>query len=104
MAYQTLPVRRARQVVPAEARPIADELLAIGQEARDLGQRVHALMLDLDANWEGRSKLRIVDALRTHPGAGASTAAWLEAQARRVACFTVTIWETVWERVWQPDP
>jgi hypothetical protein len=104
MAYETLPVRRARHFVPDEAVQLAAELRSIGQETRRLNDRLRSLASEMDAHWEGRAKARIFEAVRGEPGVGEAAAAWLEMQAGRLASAVVTVWETVLERIWVPDP
>ncbi len=103
MPYQSLPLRRVRHFVPDEAPAIEAAFRAIAKEARDLCARLRDIGLALELTWEGRAKLRFLQDLETQPTMGESTAAWLEAEARRLGSITVSVWETVHENVWVPE-
>ena len=103
MPYRSFEVRVKKEFVPAEAHTIAAKLRAIASRARLAADRLRRSLANLDADWEGRAKIRFLSAAEHRPDRLDAVAAQAEDTACRVENLTVTVWESEVQRVWVDD-
>jgi len=103
MPYRSVEVRVRKEFVPAEAHAIAARLRTIASRARLAADKVRRSLGKLDGDWEGRAKIRFMDAAEHRPDRLEAVAAQAEDAACRVENLTVTVWESELQRVWVDD-
>jgi len=86
-------IRVPKSIHPPEAKEIAASFRRSASEVRNLAVQVQAIGNQLNATWEGKSKVRFMGDFSPEPGNLNSYADYLENCARKIESIEVIIWE-----------
>jgi len=100
MPYVSLPVKRLVRFTPSEAPAIAAQFRGISRRASELVARLRVINSRLEADWDGRARVRFLAGFVEQPPQGENVSAWLHGEAARIEMMEVERWETVYEAQW----